>query len=142
MTVELQPHRVERLFELVDSISPHQRRASANKWEKLLGELRSMVLAIPGGPGLFSVLQESLKKRRDNGTGVRLTPVVHSILQDFRWLATDMGRRPTRIAELIPARLPATLGAQDASGIGLGGVHFVPLPNGNIQPFLWRSKFD
>jgi hypothetical protein len=72
---------------------------------------------------------------------VRLTPVVHS-LQDFRWLATDLGRRPTRIAELIPARLPATLGAQDASGIGMGGVHSVPLPDGNIQPLLWRSKVD
>jgi hypothetical protein len=62
-----------------------------------------MVLAIPGGRGLFSVLQEALKKRCDNGTRVRLTPVVHSVLQDFRWLATDLGRRPTRIAELIPA---------------------------------------
>jgi hypothetical protein len=41
MTVELPPHRVERLFELLDSVSPRQRRASANKWGKLLGELRS-----------------------------------------------------------------------------------------------------
>jgi hypothetical protein len=49
MTVELPPHRVDRLFELLDSVSPRQRRASANKWEKLLDELRSMVLAIPGG---------------------------------------------------------------------------------------------
>jgi hypothetical protein len=24
----------------------------------------------------------------------------------------------------------------------MSGVHFVPLPNGNIQPLLWRSKFD
>jgi hypothetical protein len=56
MTVELPPHRVERLFEILDSGSPRQRRASSNKWEKLLGELRSMVLAIPGGRGLFSVL--------------------------------------------------------------------------------------
>jgi hypothetical protein len=30
MTVELPPHRVERLFELLDSVSPCQRRASAN----------------------------------------------------------------------------------------------------------------
>jgi hypothetical protein len=53
-----------------------------------------------------------------------------------------MGRRPTRIAGLILARLPATLGPQDASGIDMGGVHFVNIPNGNIQPFLWRSKLD
>jgi hypothetical protein len=101
-----------------------------------------MVLAIPGGRGLFSVLQEVLKKQCDNGTRVRLTPIVHSVLQDFRWLATDMVWRPTRIAELIPSRLPATLGTQYASGIGMGGVHFVPLPNGRVQPLLWRSKFD
>jgi hypothetical protein len=142
MTVELPPHRVERLFELLDFVSPRQRRASANKWEKLLGELRWMVLAIPGGRGLFIVFQEALNKWCDNGTIVRLTPVVHSVLKDFRWFTTDMGRRPTGIAELIPARLPATLGAQDDYGIGMDGVHFVPLPNGNIQPLLWRSKFD
>jgi hypothetical protein len=53
-----------------------------------------------------------------------------------------MGRRPTRIAELIPVRHSATLGAQDASGLGMGGVHFVPLPNGDVQPLLWWSKFD
>jgi hypothetical protein len=57
MTVELPPHRIDRLFELLDSIAPAQRRSSVKKWEKLLGELRSMVLAIPGGRGLFSVLQ-------------------------------------------------------------------------------------
>jgi hypothetical protein len=142
MTVELPQHRVERLFELLDYVAPGQRRASANKWEKLLGELRSMVLAIPGGRGLFSVLQEAPKKRFDNGTRVRLTPIVHSMLQDFHWLAKDMVRRPTRISELIPARIPATVGAQDTSEVGMGWFHFVPLPNGQVQPLLWWSKFD
>jgi hypothetical protein len=75
-------------------------------------------------------------------TRIRLTPIVHSVIQDFCWLATGMARRPTRIAELIPARHPATLGGQDASGLGMGGVHFAPLPNGKVQPLLWRSKFD
>jgi hypothetical protein len=102
-----------------------------------------MVLAIPGGCGLFSVLQEVLKRGCDKGTRVRLTPIVHSVLQDFRWLATDINHRPTRIAELIPARNPATLGGQDASGLGMGmgGVHCVPLPNGKVHSLLWRSKF-
>jgi hypothetical protein len=73
-----------------------------------------------------------LKKRCDNGTRVRLTPIVHSVLQYFGWLATDIVRRPTRISELIPTRLPATLGAKDTSGIGAGGVHLFPLPNGRV----------
>jgi hypothetical protein len=100
-----------------------------------------MILAIPGGRGLFSVVQEVLKIRCNKGTRVRLTHIVHSVLQDFHWLSTDMAHRPTRIAELIPARNPATLGAQDVSRLGMGGVHFSPLPNGKVQPLLWRSKF-
>jgi hypothetical protein len=87
-----------------------------------------MVLAIPGGRGLFSVLQEVLKRRCDKGARVRLTHIVHSVLQDFRWLATDMAPRPTRIAELIPACNPATLGAQDSLGLRMGCVHFPPFP--------------
>jgi hypothetical protein len=122
MTVELPPHQVERIFELLDSVTPGQHRISTNKWQKLVGELRSMVLAIPGGRGLFGVFQEVLKHRCDNGSRVRLTSGVHSILQDFRGLARDLARRPTRIAELIPASLPATLGAQDAAGPGMGGI--------------------
>jgi hypothetical protein len=89
-----------------------------------------MVLAIPGGRGLFSVLQEVLKHRCDNGMRLRLTSGVHSVLQNFRGLASDLAWRPMCIAELVPASLPATLGAQDAAGSGMGGVHFVPLPSG------------
>jgi hypothetical protein len=49
MTIKLPAHRVTRLFELLDSIAPKQRRTTVNKWQKLLGQLRSMVLGIPGG---------------------------------------------------------------------------------------------
>jgi hypothetical protein len=52
MTIQLPPHRVTRLFELLDSFAPRQRRTTVNKWKKLLGELRSMVLGIPGGGAL------------------------------------------------------------------------------------------
>jgi hypothetical protein len=51
MMIQLPPHRVTRLFELLDSFAPKQRRTTVNKWQKLLGELRSMVLGIPGGKG-------------------------------------------------------------------------------------------
>jgi hypothetical protein len=66
MTVQLPPHRAVCLFELLDSIAPKQRRTTVNKWQNLLGELRSMVLAIPGGKGLFSVLQEDLRANCDS----------------------------------------------------------------------------
>jgi hypothetical protein len=56
MTIEIPAHRVTRLFDILDSVPSHQGRTSVKKWQKLLGELRSMVLAIPGGWGMFSVL--------------------------------------------------------------------------------------
>jgi hypothetical protein len=71
-----------------------------------------------------------------------LSAEVHTILQDFCLLATDRNERPTRIAELIPSSLPATIGAQDAAGPGMGGVHFPPLPDGSILPMLWRLPFQ
>jgi hypothetical protein len=67
ITIELPPHRLERLFELLHSVPPKHKRVSTNKWQKMLGELRSMVLAIPGGRGLFSVLQEVLRQKCDGG---------------------------------------------------------------------------
>jgi hypothetical protein len=78
-----------------------------------------MVLAVPGGRGLFSVLQQVLKVRSEDGTRARLSMEVHAILQDVRSLARDLQNRPTRIAELIPADTPATIGAQDAVGTGM-----------------------
>jgi hypothetical protein len=66
MTIELPPHRVKRLFEILDSVPPHQGRTSVKKWQKLLGEISSMVLAVPGGKGMFSILQSVLSKRCDS----------------------------------------------------------------------------
>lgn len=141
LTIELPPHRIQRLFEILDSIPPHQGRTSVKKWQKLLGELRSMVLAVPGGRGMFSVLQNVLSKRCDVASRLRLTQPVHAILKDFQWLAQDLARRPTRLAELVPADMPSALGAHDAAATGMGGVHFVPLPDGTVEPLLWRSPF-
>jgi hypothetical protein len=141
LTIELPAHRIARLFELLDSVPDHERRVSTKKLQQLVGELRSMVLIVPGGRGLFSVLQQVLKVHTEDGTRVRLSMEVHAILPDFRSLARDLQNRPTRIAELIPADTSATIGAQDAVGTGMGGVHFVSLPDGTIAPLLWRSPF-
>jgi hypothetical protein len=56
-TIELPSHRLARLHKILQSIPHSQHRTSQRKWQQLLGELRSMVLAIPGGRGLFSQLQ-------------------------------------------------------------------------------------
>jgi hypothetical protein len=122
LTIELPPHRVERLLAILASIAPTQKRIQVVKWHKLLGELRSMLLGLPGAKGLFSVLQETLRHQTDNR--VRLSRAVHAFLNDFRWLAQDLTSRPTRLAEILPQE-PAAVGAVDAAGAGMGGVWYV-----------------
>ncbi|VEU43031.1 unnamed protein product, partial [Pseudo-nitzschia multistriata] len=140
-TISLPQLRIERLQHILRSISPHQKYARVADWHKLLGELRSMAIALPGSVGLFSLLQEALRHQEQGRSRLRLTGALHSFLADFRWLAEDLASRPTRIAELVPDVWPATIGACDAAGSGMGGVHFIPLPSGDIQPIYWRKQF-
>ena len=63
-TLELPAHRVERAQEILASIQPNQRRVAISTWHKVLGELRSMALAIPGGRGLFSTLATAQTRAR------------------------------------------------------------------------------
>ena len=65
---------------------------------------------------------------------------MHGFLEDFRSLARDIASRPTCIAELIPDPIPATLGAYDAAGMSIGGIHFIPDVSGSVVPVLWRQK--
>jgi hypothetical protein len=139
-TIKLPPHRYARLLELLDSFPPHQRRTSRRKWQCLIGELRSMVLAIPGGRGLFSQLQSILDYSVDAHPSdrLRLTQAVHDQLDDFRWLAKDLSSRPTRWGEVVDSD-PLLLGAVDASSTGMGGIWLDPL--GKLPPLLWRHPF-
>ena len=142
-TIELPPHRVERLHTILNSISTTQRTIAENVWHKVLGELRSMAVAIPGARGLFSLLQEALRHRESSRPRIRLSKAVHRVLDDFRWLAKDIGGRPTRLAELLPSD-PRVYGAVDAAKTGMGGVFFVPTTEGEASDyasFLWRAPF-
>ena len=56
-------------------------------------------------------------------------------------MAKDVVTRQTRIAELTPDTVPATIGACDAAGTGMGGILFVPSPDGSATPLLWRQPF-
>ena len=133
----LPPRRIQLLSELLLSIPPHQKRLSLDTWLRLLGKLRSMALALPGARGLFSHLQQAIHSRQ--GTRLRLTPAFHQALEDFRWLATHLGSRPTRLQELVPSE-PSVVGAHDASGLGAGGI-LLPHPSVSIrqQPLLTLS---
>jgi hypothetical protein len=140
-TVELPPHRLERLHELLESVPCHQRRTSRLKWQQLLGELRSMVLAIPGGRGLFSQLQSVLLHATNPAPKdrLRLPQAVHDQLDNLRWIASSLRTRPTRWAEIVHSS-PTCMGTVDASGLGMGGV-WLPTTS-KSPPLLWRSPFD
>ena len=140
MTINLAPHRLNRLHEILEAIKPEQKRMSVKAWHRVLGELRSMAIAIPGARGLFSSLQEAFRQTDSTKRRLRLTATAHDFLQDFQWLARDLGSRPTQIAEVIPGE-PATLGASDASGEEMGGIHFVPAADGSMHPVVWRAQF-
>jgi Reverse transcriptase (RNA-dependent DNA polymerase). len=142
-TIALPPHRVARLREILDSVAPDQRRIGVTKWHGILGELRSMSLALPGSRGLFSHLQAALQQRK--GGRIPLNREVHQALTDFRWILENIALRPTRIAELVPL-LPSALGYHDASGAGTGGVwfpadHLVSRGVTKSAPLLWRYQW-
>jgi hypothetical protein len=109
-------------------ITRKQHRTMVNKWQTPLSEIRSTVLAIPGGKGMSSVLQDSLRFKCDQGTRAQLSNAVHLVLADTR--------RPTRIAEIILKEQPDTLGAQYDAAMDMGGVHFVPQLDGSVYPIL------
>ena len=142
MTISLPEHRIDRLAEILASIPVTQKRTSVKKWHKVLGELRSMSLALPGSRHLFCQMQNALSTATK--TRIALKKGVHQALNDFRWMHANISTRPTRIAELIPLT-PQALGYHDASGSqGAGGVWFptpalVPREGTDANtPLLWR----
>jgi hypothetical protein len=92
-----------------------------------------MVLAIPGGRGLFSALQHTLTMSKC--TCVCITPDVRNALDNFELLGCSIAAHPTRLAKIVPEQ-PSSTGAHNASGTGAGGVWFTPM-----QHLVWRQHF-
>ena len=88
MTIKLPQHCVEQLEEILSEIPRTQKRISVRKWHKVLGELWSMSLALPGSRNLFSHMQEALTSKI--GTCVNLKKGVHQALDNFWWLLNDI----------------------------------------------------
>lgn len=143
LTIHLPEHRQIRLAEILASIPRSQKRISVKKWHRVLGELRSMSLAIPGARNLFGHMQHALTTQLH--TRLALRKNVHDALDDFRWLLRDISARPTRIAELVPLSSSAE-GHHDASGEGAGGVwfpapHLQPRDGFDNRPLVWRLRW-
>jgi hypothetical protein len=136
-SIELPPHRVERLSVIFNSLRKKS-RVSLKSWHATLGELRSMSLGIPGSRGLFSLLQEGF--RHVDRHRIRITPAMRDQLSDFEHLALSLASRPTDLAEIVPDD-PVAVGPHDASILGMGGVWLPATTNSHIPPLLWRAPF-
>lgn len=137
-TIELPDHRVHRLLSLLTDLQG-RKRVSLKQWQVALGELQSMVLALPGGRGLFSPLYTGLTQPlASTQKRIRITRPMHDALSDFHLLATDIGHRPTRLGEIVDQE-PVAHGSADACGKGMGGIWLSAFPN--FSPLLWRAPF-
>lgn len=132
-TISLPAHRQQRLKAIFEELKG-AKRVGVRQWQKYLGELRSMILAVPGGRGLFSMLQHGLSYSERNR--VRIDKHMRAHLHDFALLTHDLHSRPTHVAELVPED-PIAIGCHDASGMGMGGVWFAH----GKRPILWRQPF-
>ena len=134
-TIQLPEHRRLRFLEILETLK-NRRRVSIKDWHKALGELRSMILAIPGGRGFFSTLQTGFKQSDKHR--IRINQPMHDAIQDLHHLALDLGSQPTRLGEIVPD-LPVAIGTADASGAGMGGTWLSADPA--FHPLVWRSTF-
>jgi hypothetical protein len=137
LTLNLPPHRIERLQEVLTWLRPPRKRLPRTKWHQLLGELRSMSPALPGARGLFSALQAALS--HGDGRRVRLNQHIYDTAADFEYLLRTLATRSTRLPELVPT-WPTHVGASDACQIGMGGV-WLPV-DGHTAPIVWRERFE
>jgi hypothetical protein len=137
LTLNLPPHRIERLQEVLTWLRPPRKRLPRTKWHQLLGELRSMSPALPGARGLFSALQAALS--HGDGRRVRLNQHIYDTAADFEYLLRTLATRSTRLPELVPT-WPTHVGASDACQIGMGGV-WLPV-DGHTASIVWRERFE
>ena len=84
MTTHLPPCHLACPAETLASIPTTQKRTIIKKWRKVLGELRSISLALSGTQNMFSQMQHALANRLN--VRVALNKGVHHALDDFKWI--------------------------------------------------------
>ena len=87
-----------------------------------MGELRSMILAIPGAEGMFSHIQAALVKS-DSSNRIKVDRSTRDKLRNKKWLSEDIATRPTSISEVV-RHLLSIWKATDAAKSGMGCVIF------------------
>ena len=134
--IHLPQHRVMQLTTMLQEVEGQQ-RVSQKRWRKLLGELRSMILSIPGSEGMFSHIQAELVKSGLSNR-IKVDRSKRNELRDCTWLAGDIANHPTSIAEVV-CHPPSIWQATNAAKAGMGGVIFDLTKQ--AEPIVWRQLF-
>jgi len=92
-TTHITATRFKKVSDLLELIRG-QKRTSVKIWHRLLGTLRSLAPGLPGGHGIFSVLQSAMPLRDHR---VRIGPGVSEVLDLWEKLLDDMEKRPTHL---------------------------------------------
>jgi hypothetical protein len=136
MTIHLPPHRLDRLHELIQKFLT-KKYTTRRQWQTLLGELRSMTLALHSSALLFSALQNLLRSDRRR---MRIPALARAFLQDWMHMATAATSNPVPITSLVP-HAPHYIGATDASKDGMGGWWVPTSLAQDTQPYVWRQAW-
>jgi hypothetical protein len=131
--MELPAHRKLTLATIFQDLE-NRRRISKKTWERYLGQLRFVSVAIPGSAGLFSALQLALN--RSCGNRIRINKSLSQHLHTFAALTASLSHRPTHLAEVVP-QIPSLVGTTDAAKAGMGGVYF----DAHGQGYVWLHPF-
>ena len=128
--VGMPPLLGRKLWELITlvDISVTQYRMGRKDLERLVGNLCSMHLAVPGEVAHLFYIQCAL-----NHGGVEracLLPEFHFKISDWRLLVLQAAARPTHLSEIV-RRKPTHLGFYNASGLGEGEFWLDPYRTGH-----------
>jgi hypothetical protein len=96
MTIMLPPHCAARLAEILNAFLATQQRTSIKRWHKMLGELCSMSLALPGSCNIFSSMQNAMSSQSKGRIALRKG--VHNALDEFWWMHWNIATWPMQIA--------------------------------------------
>ena len=135
-TIHLPQHRVTRLTTMLQEVEG-QRQVSKKPWRNLLGELRSMILAIPSAEGMFIHIQAS-PVNAGSSNRIKVDWSNRDKLRDWKWMAADITTRTTSITEVV-RHPPSIWQATDAAKSGMGGVIFDLTKQ--AEPIVWRQRF-
>ena len=133
-TLELSARRKLELAKIFASLC-NAKRVSRKRWERLLGKIRWLAVAIPGSQGLLGALQLALNRCTSNR--IRINQELKDHIYELARLSSSLRERPTYLAEIVPQE-PTLLGATDAAKVGMGGIFY----DSKGSAYLWRHPFS